>query len=178
MPLHLRCVYHVSAISVVAMSLWTTGCANMPPTTGPTAPTELLAGAARLAFTDMEGVRHDLDALLEGGTNVTLVFWQTWCASCLREAPELAEAARTLNGRMPFFGVISGPEGAVDDEKVREVVRKFATPYPQIRDRDLHLTRYCDVRGTPTLLVLGRGRRVLYTGHRPPADWTALTSAR
>lgn len=130
-----------------------------------------------LSLTDMDGGRHDLDAQLEGGATVVLVFWQSWCASCLREGPGLAQAARVLEGRVLFYGIISGPDEAVDEAAVRAKTAAMHLPYPQIRDRTLALTEACHVTGTPTIVVLGRDRRILYHGHRPPADWTAWPGA-
>ena len=38
------------------------------------------------SVTDMQGREYDLAAQLDEGRPVALIFWQTWCASCLREA--------------------------------------------------------------------------------------------
>ena len=60
---------------------------------------------------------------------------------------------------------------------VREVAEGFALPYPQVRDRDLALTRRFEVEGTPTVLVLGPDGRLLYRGHAPPESWFSLVEA-
>jgi thiol-disulfide isomerase/thioredoxin len=125
-----------------------------------------------LAVTDMDGVERDLDATLAQG-RVALVFWQTWCASCREEAPHLIRAAREHTG-IEFVGVISGPDDAVDDNAVRKAAADWGLPYPQVRDRKLELTRGLGVTVTPTIVVLGAGREILYYGHQPPADWAAL----
>jgi hypothetical protein len=46
--------------------------------------------------------------------------------------------------------------------------------YPQLRDRDLALSRKFGVTGTPDIIVLSADDTVLYRGHRPPADWNTL----
>ena len=125
-------------------------------------------------LTDMKGVAHDVDATIAGGKNVVLVFWQTWCGPCKREAPKLAIAATDHSKGLAFFGVISGSDRDVDDKKVLAYVQKYKLPYPQIRDRDIVLTRHYEVIGTPTIIVLGPGREVLYRGSHPPDDWKAL----
>jgi thiol-disulfide isomerase/thioredoxin len=127
--------------------------------------------AGPLSFRDLKGTVHDLDALLVRNHPVVLVFWQTWCASCLREAPAVAAAAHELQGRLSFFGIVSGPDAAVDDRKVERVVAEKGLSYPQIRDRDLRLTEALHVDGTPTIVVLGRGRRILYSSHHLPSSW-------
>ena len=131
------------------------------------------AGLA-LVLTDMDGRAHDLDATLREGRPVALVFWQTWCASCIREAPELASAARAYGEDILFLGVVPGTDEYVDDGEVEEMAAELGLPYPQVRDRDLALSRRYGVEGTPTIVVLGAGGRILYDDHRPPADWSAL----
>jgi len=74
--------------------------------------------------TDMEGESHDVDELLAQGRNVTLIFWQTWCGPCKREAPGLAlatalcvlgpEAALRLIEALPRTeALVVGMDGAV-----------------------------------------------------------------
>ncbi len=134
-----------------------------------------LAGAGEspdpLVLTDMEGTALDVDAELASGRNVVLVFWQTWCGPCKREAPHLAEAARTHAEALRFVGVVSGTDRDVDDAKVRKYVDTYGLPYPQVRDRDLALVRRYEVKGTPTILILGPDRAILYRGAVPPDDW-------
>jgi len=131
----------------------------------------VVANRQEWAVTDIDGTRHDLSAELANGKSVALVFWQTWCKACLREAPELAAAARKHAGSVAFYGVVSGPDEYVDDGKVRTVAKKYSMPYPQIRDRELELTHQFHVRGTPTIVVVRPDGRVAYTGHQPPESW-------
>lgn len=134
--------------------------------------TEVIPDPMRL--TDMDGAELDIDALLAEGLNVVFVFWQTWCGPCKREAPHLAEAARAHTESLRFVGVVSGTDRDVDETKVRKYVEKFALPYPQVRDRDLALVHRYEVKGTPTILILGPGREILYRGSTPPEDWAAF----
>jgi thiol-disulfide isomerase/thioredoxin len=130
------------------------------------------ASADPLVFQDMDGRTHDADASLAEGRPVVLVFWQTWCPSCKREAPELVHAVEEYSDAMEFFGVVSGPDDVVDDAKVRRVVDEWGLRHPQIRDRDLTLTNRFEVVGTPVIIVLGQGARELFRGHRLPKDWS------
>jgi thiol-disulfide isomerase/thioredoxin len=130
------------------------------------------AAADPLLLEDMDGRTHDVDAMLAAGRPVVLVFWQTWCGSCKREAPELARAVREHGDALQFFGVVSGPERYVNDDKVRKVAKEWGHPQPQIRDRDLTLTERFEVSGTPVIIVLGPGAKELFRGHRLPDDWS------
>jgi thiol-disulfide isomerase/thioredoxin len=136
------------------------------------------AGSELLVLHDMDGVTHDGDALLAEGTPVVLVFWQTWCPTCKREAPELAHAVKEYGDAMKFFGVVSGPDDVVDDAKVRRVAEAWGHHHPQIRDRDLSLTKRFKVFGTPVIIVLGREGRELFRGHRLPKDWSVFVETR
>ncbi|MAF66956.1 MAG: hypothetical protein CMJ84_15035 [Planctomycetes bacterium] len=160
----------VSGIAWAALAL--AGCAGAPSAAPPTTLQEL-AGV----LTDLDGATHDVDAALRDGRRVALVFWQTWCESCLREGPALARAAKRLEGEIDFLGVIPGPDEQVDEAEVRRVAASLGLSYPQVRDRDLAWTHALAVEGTPTIVVLGPGREVLYHGHRPPSDWSALSRA-
>lgn len=132
------------------------------------------AFAESLLLKDMDGKTHDADAMLAAGKPVVLVFWQTWCSSCKREAPELADAVEQYGESMQFFGVVSGPDHIVDDAKVRKVAKDWHHPQPQVRDRDLALTKRFNVRGTPVIIVLGLEGRILFRGYRLPDDWTSF----
>lgn len=124
-----------------------------------------------LAVTDRGGSSHDLDAALAQGRPVALIFWQSWCRSCLEEAPQLARDVEQWRDQIDFFGVVPGPDESVDDAALDTAIEKNGLTHPQVRDRDLALTRRFGVEGTPTIIVLGREREVLYRGHELPQDW-------
>lgn len=135
----------------------------------------VVAGARQpLVVRDMDGLGHDLDRALAAGKAVTLVFWQTWCESCRREAPEVIAAARSLGERAEFYGVVPGTDERVDEHEVRRMAQELGFTFPQLRDRDLSLTERFDVDGTPTILVLVGDGEPVYRGHRTPRDWGSL----
>jgi len=120
----------------------------------------------------MDGKTHDLNAALSDGRPVALIFWQTWCASCISEAPQLAADARTYGEDILFLGVVPGSDDYVDDGEVEKKATELGLPYAQVRDRDMALSKRYDVKGTPTIVVLGAGGRILFNGHRAPEDWS------
>ncbi len=125
---------------------------------------------------DLQGTPHDLEALMDAGQPVVLVFWQTWCTVCKGEAPELVRAAKATSGRLHFFGVVSGTREDIDDAKVARTAEQWGLTYPTLRDRRLEWARRFRVKGTPTLVILGKAGEVLYYGHRPPKDWSVYAS--
>ncbi len=128
-----------------------------------------------LRLVDTDGAPQDLDAILAGGKNVALVFWQTWCKPCRNEAPALAHAAKLHGDAIRFVGVVPG---SVDQAEVVATAKEWGLTYPQVIDGDLALTTRFDVDGTPTLVVLGPGRKILHHDHHVPEDWTPLRGSK
>lgn len=175
--LTLAATFGCAATGAPAHSSVDAGLARSSPAPAP-APAEPGTGSsargAPLVVHDMQGVERNLGATLASGKKVALVFWQTWCAPCIQEAPNLVAAARAHASTIEFVGVVAGPDDAVDDQEVRAMTTKLQLPYPQVRDRDLALTTRYGVKATPTIVVLGKDAKVLYFGHRSPADWASL----
>lgn len=116
-------------------------------------------------FVDVDGVDHTL-----AGATV-FVFWQPWCAACREEAPAAVAASAAMAGEVAFVGVVSGPDEAVDQALFEKSVDELGLSYPQVRDRDLALTKRFDVRATPTVVVVGGDGHVRYRGSKLPSDW-------
>lgn len=163
------------ASSVSSAALLLAACASAPRSAAVAEAPAPTARVSDLLLTDTAGGVHDVAALTDSGRVVALVFWQTWCASCKQEAPDLVAAQRQHASRIEFLGVVPGPDTIVDDGEVAAVARGWGLSYPTVRDRDLSLARRFDVQGTPTIVVLGRGGRVLYHGHSAP-EWSALSA--
>jgi thiol-disulfide isomerase/thioredoxin len=157
-------------LPALAPLLLLAACAASPPSSPP-------AQTAGLRLVDTDGHPQDLDAALARDEAVAFVVWQTWCHSCASEAPAIAEAARRHGGRLRFVGVIPGKDADVDPAEVASVRSAWGYAFPQVRDPDLSLCKRLGVKGTPTIVVLGRGGAVRYDGHRAPADWAALEGA-
>jgi len=162
-----------AAAVAAAAALVLTGC-RAGPSTADLAAGERVPADVALPRVDLAGEPLDLDAALARGEPVAFVFWQTWCASCRAEAPAVARAAATHGERLRFVGVVPGRDDAVDVAEVEATRAAWGYDLPQVRDRDLALSRALGVRGTPTIVVLGPDREVRYHAHRPPADWAAL----
>jgi thiol-disulfide isomerase/thioredoxin len=166
--LALELLMRTFVLPLLALPLFA-ACAASPPAPAPAAAAEVSA----LGFVDMAGRAHTVAEDLATGRKVVLVFWETWCESCREESGELGAVARA-HPELAFYGVVPGPDGTVDDALVLDTARAWFLPYPQVRDRDLTLTRAFAVEGTPTVVVIGAGGEVLYKAHELPADWGAL----
>lgn len=164
----------VNALAFLALVLATAGCAGPGADDG--APTPTLAAldlGSTWQLTDLDGTVHAPGRELADGERVMLVFWQTWCGSCVAEAPEV-ERVHRAGGDLHVYGVVSGSAVDVDADDVRGTALHLGLTYPQILDRDLTLTNGFAVDGTPTVIVLGANGDVLYTGHALPTDPAVL----
>jgi thiol-disulfide isomerase/thioredoxin len=121
---------------------------------------------------DRQGNTVSLGDTLEEGRYVVFVFWQSWCASCKKEAPEMINASRRYASQAQFIGVVSGPDKAIDEGKVDRFIRETGLSYPQVRDKDLALTRAFDVKATPTIVVVAPDGRIVYRDHHAPKGWS------
>lgn len=129
------------------------------------------------SFTAFDGRTVDLARELAANRTVVLVFWQTWCASCLGEAPHLRDAARAHPDELVFVGVVSGPDSTVDEAELKKLVTRLDLPYPELRDRDGAWSRAFNVTATPTLIALRPDGSEGWRGQRAPEDWLAVHRA-
>jgi thiol-disulfide isomerase/thioredoxin len=113
----------------------------------------------------------DLNQDLAAGRPVALVFWQSWCGSCVAEAPAVQAAHSSLGDRIHIIGVVSGPDEAVDEAKLFGKINELGLTYDQIRDRDLTLTRRFGITGTPTIVILDPTGKVVFDEHHVPSSW-------
>ena len=118
-----------------------------------------------LELTDTQGTVFKTSQSYTAGKKVLLVFWQTLCASCRREAPHISELAAKYAETLDVFGVVSGPESMVKTDAVIQTAEKWGITYPTVLDRSLELTKHFKVRGTPTLILLGEGDQILAQAH-------------
>lgn len=70
--------------------------------------------------------------------------------------------------------MVSGPDSAVDEDKLSTAIFQNGLTYPQVRDRDLALTKLFGVTGTPTVIVLDSNGQVVYREHHVPASWDEI----
>lgn len=117
-----------------------------------------------LAGIDLHGKplsADDLGADIPGGEVLVVNVWGSWCAPCRREAPVLAEAARTYRERgVRFLGLLSRDKPAA----ALAFNRAFHVPYPSLQDPGGRLQlRFADSlpgQAVPNTWVIDRKGRV------------------
>jgi thiol-disulfide isomerase/thioredoxin len=124
---------------------------------------------AGMQFTDDAGQTFTVQ-----GKAATFVFWQPWCAACREEAPAAVAASADLAESMSFYGVVSGPDGSVDEDLYEKSIAELGLTYPQIRDKDLALAKRFGVTKTPTIVVLDATGQLRFKGSHMPENLAAM----
>jgi len=144
-------------------------------------PTEKLAGkvasrAEAFALPTLGGKRYDLGTMI-GQRPIVLVFWASWCAPCLKEAPHLVELHGRYAEQVEFVSV--SIDAAEDHDKLRSVASELKLAYPVALDPDGEvLAKYASGTGIPLTFVIDRDGKVAYQhGNYEPGDEKALADA-
>jgi len=101
------------------------------------------------------------------GKVVLLNFWDTWCAPCRMEIPDLKELHHTY-GKDGFLviGVALARQG---EQKVKNFVQSSEITYPVVIASREMLTAYGGVASIPTTFLLGKDQTIhkRYVGLQP-----------
>lgn len=97
---------------------------------------------------------------------VLLIFWATWCPSCVNEIPILNRWHSEYAGQMRIL--------SVNVEETAEAIAEFASKvpieYPVVLDADGRTASQYGIRGLPVAVFLAKGGEILYYGFGLPAD--------
>ncbi|HLD50450.1 MAG TPA: TlpA disulfide reductase family protein [bacterium] len=102
---------------------------------------------------------------------VLLVFWASWCPSCVEEIPVLNEIQKKFSPR--GLKIL-----AVNVEESRQTIRDFQKThpmnYPVLLDEKGKITEKFGLAGVPAAVLAQKGGDVLYFGFSLPADMEKL----
>lgn len=92
-----------------------------------------------------------------------MVFWATWCPSCLREVPHLKAIYQQYKNEINFVAINVDRTHfwynlTTEESKkpVREYLEKQGINYPVALDDDNTLSELFNVKGTPTQVLLSK----------------------
>ena len=119
-----------------------------------------LSGVGRVAFSKANAKNP-----------VLLVFWASWCPSCVEEIPALNEIQNKFS-----------PQGlkilAVNVEESRQTVlsfqKKHPMNYPVLLDEKGNVAEKFGLAGIPAAVLAGKGGKVLYFGFSLPGNLDKL----
>jgi cytochrome c biogenesis protein CcmG/thiol:disulfide interchange protein DsbE len=100
------------------------------------------------------------------GQPVVLNFWATWCVPCYEEHGVLTRAARAMEGRVRFLGVVYED----DEEAVQSFVREQGGSYPSLLDEQGRTAVAYGVFGVPETYFLDAGGTVVAKHLGPLAE--------
>ena len=128
-----------------------------------------------LTGTDLDGEEVDLADLR--GTPVVVNVWASWCPPCIREQPDLNEAAEALGDDVAFLG-LNIRDASRDDAAA--YVRDLEVPYPSVYSADgaalLPFAGTLTPRSIPSTVVLDReGRVAASVNGRVPTTQTLVS---
>lgn len=103
-----------------------------------------------LAGTTLAGAAYTIDPLTNRRP-VLLVFWASWCPSCVREMPALSRLHATTTGRLDVVSCTIDTDLAA----ARAAVATHQLGYAVLRDGDLAIADRFSVDATPTLVLIG-----------------------
>jgi cytochrome c biogenesis protein CcmG/thiol:disulfide interchange protein DsbE len=91
------------------------------------------------------------------GKPAVVNFWATWCVPCYQEHGVLTRAARALEGRVRFVGVVYEDT----EENVMGFVREQGSSYPSLVDEDGKTAIAYGIFGVPETFFLDAGGTVV-----------------
>lgn len=132
---------------------------------------ELVVGKPAPEIRGLDGDGRPLTLSEHRGQVVVLSWWASWCGPCLAMIPHERELAGRYAGR-PF--AILGVNGDEDPDRMRREVEASRIAWRSWADGgpDGPISTAWDVRGWPTIYVIGRDGVIRYKGHvdRPGLD--------
>lgn len=100
-------------------------------------------------------------------TPVLLVFWASWCPSCVEEIPQLKAIYQKYPKSKLQLVAINVQESQKD---VQRFIKEKALPYSVLLDLDGAVAARYDVAGLPASVLLAKGGEILYYGFSLPAQ--------
>jgi thiol-disulfide isomerase/thioredoxin len=125
------------------------------------------AEAPSAAVETLDGMKTDLSRYY-GDKPVVLEFWATWCPLCKKLEPQLQAARQKYAGKVTFVGVGVSPNQT--PEAQREFIMKAHMAGEYVFDRSDAAQKAFAAPHTSYIVVIGKDRKVVYTGVGPEQD--------
>jgi thiol-disulfide isomerase/thioredoxin len=158
------------------------GAAAAPPKTGkpasssaaPSAPgaPAVVPDSLKFAGTTLDGKPFDATKL--AGRPVVLWFWAPWCATCLGQAPAVADLAKQYDGKVAMVGVAGlDQSGKAMDEFV---VQGEVANVTHLNDKAGDVWRKFGIKEQSVFVMIDRSGKVMQNGYQDTVtlgDWVA-----
>ncbi|MBI3307166.1 MAG: TlpA family protein disulfide reductase [Candidatus Omnitrophica bacterium] len=102
---------------------------------------------------------------------VLLVFWASWCPSCVAEIPTLNE----WNDKYQAQGLkIFGVNFQETPETILEFSKQLPIRYPILLDRDGHVAEQFGLEGLPAAVLVAQNGKIIYFSFSLPHNMPEL----
>ena len=108
------------------------------------------ARAIEYKLPDLEGEIQSLDQYQ--GKWVVVNYWATWCGSCIKELPDLAELHE--ENKDSNIVVVGINYESINNERLKGFVEAYEIPYPIWRSEELPVTPLGTVPALPTTYII------------------------
>lgn len=120
--------------------------------------------APNFILQDLAGEKVEL-ARVSTQKPVLLVFWATWCPTCIEEVPLLNE----WKERYPQLEIL-GVDVEEPAERVNAFAHKRGIRYKILLDQEGKVAEEYGLVGVPSAILLAKGGKVIYYGFTLPQD--------
>jgi peroxiredoxin len=115
-------------------------------------------------------------AKIRGKNPLVLVFWATWCKSCVNEVPELKKLFSIYKPKgVEFLAVNIGISDFI--ESIRPFIKKHDICYPIALDKKTSLTNRFDILAIPMIIISDLQGVVRYRSPSVPVSLERYLSA-
>jgi len=87
-----------------------------------------------------------------GQKAVYLVFWNTWCSYCIKNAPRYTKLEEQFNDRLEIIAI--NTTWSDSKEAIEQFQQRFKINYPVAMDQSETLTELYDVTAVPTEFII------------------------
>ncbi len=102
-----------------------------------------------------------------GKDNLYLVFWATWCPSCIQAIPSLVDTYKNIKD-VKLVAINPGFNDSI--KNTRKYVDRYQIPYLTLHDETGLSAQAFGVYGIPTAVLINKKGEVVYMGFPLPAD--------
>ncbi len=96
---------------------------------------------------------------------VLLIFWATWCPSCVEEIPELNRLHQTKRSDGLKILAVNVQESQT---QIKDFLKKNSIHYPIVLDSTGEVAEKYGIVGLPASVLLAKGGEILYYGFSLP----------
>lgn len=120
----------------------------------------------------LKGERMDIREVMRDSVPVVLTFWSTTCKPCIQELDALTEVLDTWKKEFEFKVVAVSTDDSRAAARAKALAAGRGWPFTVVLDKNQNLKRAMDVNSIPTLFVVNREGKIVYshTGYTPGSE--------